>query len=172
MQCEGRDFLGNVFDLHVQVEAVLAEPAQAGIGRRPAIDILFEPRDGAVVDDLALLVAPTAIDDLSHFDFVDVARDHAIHQLGRVLAGDQVLVERRDVDERRGVADGVVLVLVMHLIDADRVVARPFAVVQALAERECSLVKCGSDGQESGLEQFDVEAGLYACVWLSGKLGG
>ena len=109
---------------------------------------------------------------MSHFDFVDVARDHAIHQLGRILAGDQVLVERRDVDERRGVADGVVLVLVMHLIDADRVVARPFAVVQALAERECSLVKRGSDGQGSGLEQFDVEAGLYACVWLSGKLGG
>ena len=49
----------------------------------------------------------------------DIARDDAIHQLGGVLARDQILVERRDVDERGRVADGVVLVLVMHLVHAD-----------------------------------------------------
>ena len=47
-----------------------------------------------------------------------------------VRPGDQVLVERRDVDERRGVADGVVLVLVVRLVRADGVVAGPLAVVR------------------------------------------
>ena len=71
---------------------------------------------------------------------------------GRVFAGDQIFVERCDIDERGGVADGVVLVLMMHLVNADGVVSRPLAVVQALAEGEGSLVKCGSDGQVGGLE--------------------
>ena len=34
----------------------------------------------------------------------------------------------------------------MHLVNADRVVSRPLAVVEALAERKSSFVKCGSDG--------------------------
>ena len=149
LQRERRDFLGNVFDLDIHAQGVLAEPAQAGVGGGPAVGVFVEARDGAVVDHLALLVAPAAVDHLAHADLVDVAGDDAVHQLGGVFAGDQVLVERRDVDERGGVADGVVLVLVMHLVDADRVVARPLAVVQAVAERESSLVKCGSDWQRS-----------------------
>ena len=56
------------------------------------------------------------------------------------------LYKRRDVDQRGRVADGVVLVLVMHLVNADRVIARPLAVIEALAERESSFVKCGSYG--------------------------
>ena len=89
------------------------------------------------------------------FDLVDVASDDAVHQAGRIFAGDQILVERRDVDERGRVADGVVLVLVVHFVHADGVVARPFAVVQAVAEGESSLVKCGSDGQrDSSLRRF------------------
>jgi hypothetical protein len=38
-------------------------------------------------------------------------------------------------------------VLVMHFIHADRVIARPLAVIKALAERKCSFVKCSSDWQ-------------------------
>jgi hypothetical protein len=86
----------------------------------------------------------------------------AIDQFGRVFAGDQVFVERRDVDQRSGVADGVVLVLVMHLVDADRVVAGPLAVVQALAKRKSSFVKCGSYWQLVLLGHRDVaELRLY-----------
>ena len=147
MQSERGNFLGNIFDLHVHVQAVLAEPAQAGVGGGPAIDVFFEARDRAVVDDLALFVAPAAINHLAHFDFVDVASDDAVHQAGRVFAGDQILVQRRDVDERGRVANGVVLVLVMNFVHADGVVAGPLAVVQAVAQGESSLVKCGSDGQ-------------------------
>ena len=143
---------GNVLDLHIHVQAVLPEPAQAGVGGGPAIVVFFQPRDRAVVDDLALLVAPAAINHLSDFHFVDVAGDDAVHQLGGVLARDQILVERRNIDQRGRIADGVVLVLVMHLVHADRVVARPLAVVQAVAKRKSSLVKCGSDWQRQLLQ--------------------
>ena len=155
LQSERGDFLGNILDLNIHVQAVLAEPAQAGIGGGPAIDVFFETRNGAVVDDLALFIAPAAINDLAHFDFVDIARDNAVHEACRVLAGDQILVKRRDVDERGRVANGVVLVLMMHFIHADGVVARPLAIVQAVAKGESSLVKCGSDGQRvPRLQQF------------------
>src|ERR1700694_2443678 len=36
----------------------------------------------------------------------------------------------------------------VHLIHADRVVSRPLAVVEALAERESSFVKSSSDGHD------------------------
>ena len=50
-----------------------------------------------------------------------------------------------------GIANRVVLVLVMRLVRADRVVARPLAIVQAVAQRKGSLVKCGSDRQSNYL---------------------
>src|SRR5581483_9927347 len=96
LQCERGDFLGNVFDLHVHVQAVLAEPAQAGIGRRPAVDVLLQTRNGAVVDDLAVFIAPAAVNDLADFDLVDIAGNHAVYQAGRIPSGDHVLVERRN----------------------------------------------------------------------------
>ena len=82
-------------------------------------------------------------------DFVDIARDDAVHQFGGVLACDQVLVQRRDIDQRASIADRVVLVLMMYLVYADGVISRPFPVVQAVAEGESSIVKSGSDGQGS-----------------------
>ena len=160
LQRQSRRLLGDVFDLNIHVQAVLPEPAQARIGCRPAIFVFFEARDRAIVDDLAIFIAPAGIDHLPHRDFVDVARDHAIHQFGRILAGDQILVERRDIDQRAGVADRVVLVLVVHFIHADRVVSRPLAVIQAMAERERSLVKCSSDRQ-GDLADDALNAGLY-----------
>jgi hypothetical protein len=38
-------------------------------------------------------------------------------------------------------------VLVMHFVHTDRVVSRPLAVIQTVAEGESSLVKCSSNGQ-------------------------
>src|SRR5262249_48873977 len=67
---------------------------------------------------------------------------------GGILARDDVLVQRRDIDQRSRIANRVVLVLVMHLIGAYRVVSGPLAVVQAVAQRKSTLVKCGPDWQE------------------------
>ncbi len=122
------------------------KPAQVRLGGGPAIAVFVEPRDSAVVHHFALLVAPAAVNDLPLGHFVDVARNDPVHQLGGIASGDQVLVQRRDVNQRRRIADSVVLMLMVHLIHADRVVSRPLAVVEALAERESSFVKCGSNG--------------------------
>ena len=46
-------------------------------------------------------------------------------------------------------ANGVVLVLVMRFVRADRVIARPFAVVQRLAQRERTLVKRRSNRHDT-----------------------
>lgn len=111
----------------------MSKPAKARVRGGPAIGILFEARDRSVVDDFSLFIAPAAVDDLSDLHFVDVARDDAIDEFGGVLAGDEVLVKWRDVDERARIANSVVLVLMMHFINADRVISGPLAVIQAMA---------------------------------------
>jgi len=135
---------GGVDDFYVETEGVLLEPAETRVGGSPAIVIFAETGDGAVVDDVALGIAPTAVDDLVDCDFVDVAGDDAVDEFGGVFSGDAIFEERGDVDERGGVADGVVLVLVVHFVDAYGVVAGPFAVVEALAKGEGAFVECGS----------------------------
>ncbi len=122
----------------------MLEPAQAGVGGGPAIIVFAEAGDGAVVDDVALRIAPAAVDDLVDRNFVDVAGDDAVHKFSGVFSGDAIFEERRDVDERGGIANGVVLVLVVHLVNADGVVAGPLAIVEAFAEGEGAFVECGS----------------------------
>ena len=121
-------------------ERVLVEPSQAGISRRPAIEIFSQPRDRAVVNHFALLVAPAAINHLPHGHFVDVARNHAVHELCRIAPADQVFEKRRHINQRRRIPDRVVLVLVMHLVHAHRVIARPLAIIHALAKLRCPVV--------------------------------
>ena len=146
LQRESRSFLGNVLNLHIQAKGVLPEPAQAGIGGGPAVVVFAEARDGAVVNDLAVGIAPAAVNDLIDGHLVDVAGDDTIDEFAGVAAVDAVFEERCDVDQSRGVADGVVLVLVRHFVDAGGVIARPLLEVEAFAERESSFVKSGSDG--------------------------
>src|SRR5581483_919849 len=170
LQCKRRDLLRDVLNLNIHVVAVLAKPAQARIGRCPAVLIFFEAGDGSVVDDLAFFIAPAAVDDLADSDLVDVTSDDAIHKTCGVPPGHQVLIQRTDINQRGSIADGVVFVLVMDFVHADGVIARPLAVTQAMAERERSFVKRGSDGQGRpllvlsilrGAQSLALEAGLY-----------
>src|SRR5205807_5157565 len=62
---------------------------------------------------------------LSDFCVADVARDDGVKQSGRVTAGDEVVVERGDVDRRRGVTDGVIFAVVRQLVRARDDVAGP-----------------------------------------------
>ena len=138
---------------HVETDGVLREPAQVRIGGGPAVRVLRQPRHRPVVDHLAVLVAPRRVVDLPDGELRRVARDDAIDEPGRVAAADAVLEERRDVDERRRVADRVVLVLVMRFVRADRVVARPLAEIQAFAQRERALVNGGPDRHKRIIEE-------------------
>src|SRR4029077_1773432 len=135
-----RDLVGDVFDGDIEPQGVLMEPAEAGVGGGPTVGVLVEAGDGAIVNHFALLVAPAAIDYLAGGDFVDVAGDDAVHEPGGVTASDQVFEQGRDVNEGGGVANGVVLVLVVGFVDADGIIAGPFAVVKALAETQGSIV--------------------------------
>ena len=123
-----------VFDLHVEAERILVKPANAGVGRGPAVGIFAQARNCSVINHFSLLVAPAAINHLADRDFVDVAGDHAVHELRRVFAGDAIFVERRDVNQGAGIADCVVLVVVVHLVDADGVIPGPLAIVHAFAK--------------------------------------
>ena len=145
LHSERREVFGNVGNLHVEAESILLEPAETRIGGGPAIVVFGEAGDGAVVDDFAFGIAPAAVDDLIDGDFIDVAGDDAIYELGGVATGDAIFKERRNVDERSGIADGIVFVLVVHFVNADGVVAGPFAIVKALAECEGSFVEGSSD---------------------------
>src|ERR1700733_7473281 len=121
------------------------EPPHARIRSSPAIQIFIQTREGAVVNHLSLLVAPAAIDHPAHCHSIYVARNHAIYELCRVSSADPVLEQRRHVNHRSGVADRVVLVLVVRFIDARGVVSGAFAKVQALAQAKGILVNGGSN---------------------------
>src|ERR1700733_4721978 len=120
------------------------KPAEVRFGRGPTILILSEARDRAVVDDLSLLVAPAAVDSLSHGHPLDIARNDRIDKSSRGRAADAVFEQRRDVNHGGGVADGVVFVLVVRFVDAGSVVAGPVAEVETLAQLHYSFVECGS----------------------------
>ena len=71
------------------------------LGRGEAEALLAEARHGAVVEQLAVVVAPAGVIDLPDLHLVDVARGQAMQQAGRVPASDLVLDQRRDVDQCR-----------------------------------------------------------------------
>jgi hypothetical protein len=74
--------------------------------------IFAEPRDGPVVEHLAFVVAPAEVAHAADLLAAHVAHQHAREQLCRVGPAHLVFEQRRDVDEARGLADGVVLALV------------------------------------------------------------
>ena len=117
------DALGNVFYRDVQTGGILKEPPQIRIGGRPPKRFLAQSRHRAIVDDFAPLVTPGRIPDLSDAQLVRVAGDQAIDERHRIPSGNQILEQRRNIDQRGGVTDGTVFVLVMGLVATDRVKA-------------------------------------------------
>ena len=154
MQGERRKLFGDVLDLHLESNGVLPEPAQVRIGGGPAVAVLLEAGDSAIIDHLAVLITPAAINDLIDGDLVDVARQHTIYETGGVAPGDQVLEQRSHINKRRRIADSVVFMLVMGFVNAYGIEARPLTEVEALAEWERSCVDRSSDGH------------LYSSLWL------
>src|SRR5215510_11905714 len=100
-------------------------PAQIGVRGSPAIGVFAEARYGSVVDHLAFFVAPRRVDDLSDLDLLHVSGHDTIDKTSGIRAGQSVLVQRSDVDQCRGVSDGVVFMLVMRLVRTHGVIAGP-----------------------------------------------
>src|SRR5262249_31968942 len=80
-----------------------------------------------------------------------IAGDEAAQEAARAGAADSIFEERRDVYQRRGVADDEVLSIGGELIGARHDVPRPAPPLVALHERGCSGVEGGGlEGEEGG----------------------
>src|SRR4029079_8283441 len=99
------------------------------------VRVLGQPMDRAVVDDLAVLVAPRRVPDLDHRELRRVARDDAIDERWRVRTADPVRVPGRGGDERGRLADRVVLDVVGVGVRGRGPVAGPLAPLLLAIER-------------------------------------
>ena len=157
LEGKGGNTFRDILDLDIQPHGVLPKPSQTGIGRGPSILLLVQSRDRPVIDHLALLIAPGCVPDLPDAHASNVTRDDAVHEPRRVSTGDAVLEERGDVDEGGCVANGVVFVLVVALVRAHGVVARPLAIVQRFAQCEGARVKRRPYGHGRIIEAGGIE---------------
>ena len=71
--------------------------------------MLAETKNGPVIDNFALIIAPDAIADPAGFELRHIARDHAIEEGLRVSTADAVFAHRRQIHDRAGIADGEIL---------------------------------------------------------------
>src|SRR5262249_16412774 len=86
---ERGDALRDGADLRGEPAGLMGDPSQIRVRGGPPKSMFLEAAHRAVVDDIALLVAPGRVDDLTDFKRACVARDHAIDKLGGVAAGDE-----------------------------------------------------------------------------------
>ena len=110
------------------------EVAEVGIGRGQQPVVLGVPEQHAVLEHVAGLVAPDGVHGLAGAAPPYVAGHHAGQEPLGVRPGDPVLVQRRGVEEPRGVPDREVLVLRGEVVAQRREVARPVAVEAGLVE--------------------------------------
>ena len=75
--------LGGLLDRHVEPGRVLAQPAQLRVGGGPAEPLVVQAVDRAVVDDLAVLVAPRRVEDLADGQLRRVAGDDPVDEAER-----------------------------------------------------------------------------------------
>ena len=116
-----------------------------------------QPRNGAVIDDFAILIAPGRVHHLADAAFGNVARHHPVHQAQSLGTGDFVLIEGGNIDQPRRVAHSEVFDLVAWLVGDRGEVARPIAPFLGLAKWGSAAVKWAGDGH--GLGRVDCTNG-------------
>src|SRR5690606_8783869 len=141
---------GDVRDLDVVTSAVAREPSEGGFRGGDAVVIPIEARDSSIVEDLAVVVAPTHVGDAALFQTPDVLGHEPREERAGVGTTHVVLAERRSIEDPRRVADGEVLALRRHVEGAHGVVAAPALPLHALAQRGRARMKWGFDGHARG----------------------
>ena len=124
----------DVPDRGVHAPAAVLEPAQAGLRGADQEPVLPQTLHVAVLQDVAVLVAPRGVGDPADPALRDVARHHPVEQPLGLRSLHLVLEQRRDVEEGRRVADRPVLALGRRLVRLGADVTRPVAPGAALAE--------------------------------------
>ncbi len=106
---ERRHVLSFVGDRHIQADCGGLQPGKMALLRTQPVLAFAQVEDRAVVDDLALVVAPDRVGDAPGPDLCHVASDQAIDVVERVRSGDAVFRHRRQVEDSRRVANRKVL---------------------------------------------------------------
>src|SRR5688572_8076051 len=130
LQREAGDVVRVLDDGDVESEGRARQPVELALLRAEPVDALAQVEDGAVVDHLAVVVAPDAVADLAGLDLGDIARDEAVQECERIGTRDQVLGHRREVEDRAGVADRGVLELLVEKGVGGRVILPAVPLVQ------------------------------------------
>ena len=154
LERERGDRLGHVLDGDVEPRGVHRQPAVLRVGGGPAQLVLGHPVDRAVVDDLAVLVAPRGVDDLADLEPRGVARHDPVGEAEGVGTRDPVLVERADVDDGGRLADRVVLDVVEVGVCGRGEVAGPLAPLHLHVQRRGPGMERGADAQRSSSSGF------------------
>ena len=145
LEREPGGLIADVLDVGVEARRVHAEPPFGRIGGGDPVGVLGQPSDRAVVDHLAFFVAPRRIEDLVDLEPGDVSGHHAVEQASGVGPTNDVLVQRRDVDDPCRLADRVVFDVVEVGVDGRAVVARPFTPCEMCVQLGLSRVEHGAD---------------------------
>ena len=108
---ESRDLIGDLGDLDVEAYARVQKPVDLPLGGAQAKLALAQPEQGAVVDQMAGIVAPHAVLDPVDLELRDIP-GHQPVEVGRgIRPRDPVLDHRRQVVECRAVPDREVFLL-------------------------------------------------------------
>ena len=78
------------------------------VGAEPEI-VLAQSEYGAIIHDLASIIAPNGISNAIDSDLANVSGHHAIKVSLGVWPGDSVFVHRRQIEDAGGAANGKVL---------------------------------------------------------------
>ena len=146
LQRERGDCAAHVLDRHVEASRVLIQPAIRRLSRRDAKVRVVQPPDRAVVEDLALLVAPAAIAHLPDFQAGNVPHHDTRKKRRRVRTAHVVLVERRHVDQPGGVAKGEVFAFVVRVVRANGVVPGPVFPAHGFVQLGCARMERRRNG--------------------------
>src|ERR1700674_3478935 len=152
---KGGYLLGALADLDVETDGRIEQPIELAFRRANPILAFAHAKYRAVIDEMTRIVAPYTVGHTIRLELGDVAGDQAIEVGQRVRSRDAVLHHRRQVIERRGIADGEIFLL-HRCKDIDRRVARPRyetvdlaqgagALMKRSLEQRLFEVRCGSD---------------------------
>src|SRR5690242_20963225 len=100
--------------------------------------ILRQAKNGTVLNNRPIVLAQTSVKRLTDRTFHRIPRHNAINQPQRVLAADIVFVKRRDIEQRGGIPNGVVLIVVHDIVGAGNEITRPSAPILAHTKRRSS----------------------------------
>ena len=137
---ERGDLLGDLADLDVKADRRGREPVELSLGGAHAVLVVGHAKDGAVIDQLALVVAPHRIRDPPRPRLAQIAGHQAVEEAQGVGAGDAVLHHRSQVVERARITDREVFLLDAGE-DIDGGVAAPRHEAVQLARRAGALVE-------------------------------